>query len=1170
MTLQQLGSRRVLLPAAPVQQRTGRGAPHHRRLKILSKNLGGMRSTTHDTYMTWLTEQGQQYDIIMLQETHYGLGREFTEYTVPGWSIISSPDPKHRWTGVAIYVSHRISAPEDIRYNVIVPGRVLHVRIPTGRGNHQAHIDLINVYQWAWDADPQKQRLAKRQQIWTRLGRLLRDLPKRNVLCVGGDFNYNLNTQGAYVGSGTFVTDAGRSSSFPDVEEFAQVVESSQLCALNTWGNRARSYTFAEEHAKGRKSQIDFLLTHLEHADGKAKQCAPDRRINFSPWRQGAAGLLQKYASRSSAAGMRSRLSAVFAAFRKWQIFRRCQRELQQRGKERRKQRLEMSWQEAETAANVGDMHTLYSCVRKLAPKTARERIQIRSIEDKLLTPQQEFQHIQDYFAKLYSRDPKHQDTLRLLAPYNITAEILQSLSKLQSGRAVPKGKVPPEVWKLLKHDVVPVVGQLFRQCLQPGTLSLPPEWRDGWLRLLPKPNKPTKTPANLRPIALQCPLGKCLARVIKTRLLAAILPKLQQTAQYAYLPNRSTGNAIARVAQHCSAARARLGAIRREVFERRAGLSCAQASGAAMLSVDMSKAFDKVSRSYLVSALQFLGVDGDTITLILAIHEAQYHIEHQAHCGSIDLSNGIRQGCVLSPLLWVCVTTYMLHRLEARTCIDWVRQDVTAFADDFICAHNLYTIADATTMAQRIQCLFEVLQEAGMQVNADKSKFVYKIDGGPLRRWFDKRYSVKGHEHFLNMGKPFQPLLLRVDDRIDYLGVVMSYDNFEEQSLNKRLQAARANLARLSKHLFARRGLSLRHRVSLYRVCVRSAALYGLASVGLPDKGHQTLQRFEIKHIRAIAKSPGHITHEANAELYQRLECTPVVDALQAQLQNRCPDAPSMTAAEQEVQDFFACHLTPTGGERSSGSDTQLDKWSGWNSQKRGRPAWTEDWKGAEEEDDLCNHISGHQLREIVATLARLALHHEDTEAALRADTSFMLYLEEGAVNQSLRVTLIICMLTEMRTKMDMVLREVDAIKTPIPHEEVKQSITRIFELITVEGMLMKFHGTRPMAETYKSDVLPFVLMISNRGGLADELHSCLLKLCDCACLRLIGGRMRPDRMKRQPLANTLSTLAGTLMDRTNPYRRAKEQEKEQEAKEKAQAEAEERKEAEDDQELK
>ena len=252
-------------------------------------------------------------------------------------------------------------------------------------------------------------------------------------------------------------------------------------------------------------------------------------------------------------------------------------------------------------------------------------------------------------------------------------------------------------------------------------------------------------------------------------------------------------------------------------------------------------------------------------------------------------------------------------------------------------------------------------------------------------------------------------------------------------------------------------------------------------------------------------------------------------------------------------------------------------------------------------------------------------SLHHEDTEAALRADTSFMLYLdtrnititrtlydisqswrkkkEEGAVNQSLRVTLIICMLTEMRTKMDMVLREdfrptlerhgwitkvnppswaylkwnterqeseVDAIKTPIPHEEVKQSITRIFELITVEGMLMKFHGTRPMAETYKSDVLPFVLMISNRGGLADELHSCLLKLCDCACLRLIGGRMRPDRMKRQPLANTLSTLAGTLMDRTNPYRRAKEQEKEQEAKEKAQAEAEERKEAEDDQELK
>ncbi|CAE7425034.1 unnamed protein product, partial [Symbiodinium sp. CCMP2456] len=76
----------------------------------------------------------------------------------------------------------------------------------------------------------------------------------------------------------------------------------------------------------------------------------------------------------------------------------------------------------------------------------------------------------------------------------------------------------------------------------------------------------------------------------------------------------------------------------------------------------------------------------------------------------------------------------------------------------------------------------------------------------------------------------------------------------------------------------------------------------------------------------------------------------------------------PSTMAAEQEVQDFFACHLTQPSGERSSGSDAQLDKdrprkfqkpaqkgsqgkgnqwgsqWSGWNSQKRGRSAWAED----------------------------------------------------------------------------------------------------------------------------------------------------------------------------------------------------------------------------------
>ena len=113
--------------------------------------------------------------------------------------------------------------------------------------------------------------------------------------------------------------------------------------------------------------------------------------------------------------------------------------------------------------------------------------------------------------------------------------------------------------------------------------------------------------------------------------------------------------------------------------------------------------------------------------------------------------------------------------------------------------------------------------------------------------------------------------------------------------------------------------------------------------------------------------------------------------------------------------------------------------------------------------------------------------------------------------------------------------------------HDQAERAIQRIFELISMEGLLMKFHATRPMAQTYKSEVLPFVLMLSNRGAHTDELHSLFHTLCNNACLSLVGIRMRPDRMKRQPLAVRLSERASSLLDATNPYRSEKTEETEE-----------------------
>ena len=156
----------------------------------------------------------------------------------------------------------------------------------------------------------------------------------------------------------------------------------------------------------------------------------------------------------------RGLLAYALEAFRRHAAFRKCQTTLKQRGKARRKAIIDEVLQEAAKAASAGDMHALYSHIRRIAPKTSRERIQIRGPDNEILAPQKEYEHIYQYFSKLYSQGPCNRDVeYQLQQDYAITdAEILSSLKQQTSGKAVPRGKVPPDVWKRCAGILLPYI----------------------------------------------------------------------------------------------------------------------------------------------------------------------------------------------------------------------------------------------------------------------------------------------------------------------------------------------------------------------------------------------------------------------------------------------------------------------------------------------------------------------------------------------------------------------------------------------------------------------------------------------------------------------------------------------------------------------------------------
>eukprot|EP00439_Symbiodinium_sp_Y106_P005297 s635_g1.t1 len=220
-----------------------------------------------------------------------------------------------------------------------------------------------------------------------------------------------------------------------------------------------------------------------------------------------------------------------------------------------------------------------------------------------------------------------------------------------------------------------------------------------------------------------------------------------------------------------------------------------------------------------------------------------------------------------------------------------------------------------------------------------------------------------------------------------------------------------------------------------------------------------------------------------------------------------------------------------------------------------------------------------------------RLSLRQEDDLAATRADNAFLFYLETRTtgiyrpipsfagnfyaiaqqwqkirdetperVSLSLRTTLLLAYMTEFHerlrhaegwlqeagtsppcwtySKWDPERKEaiIDTSRTPITHAQVLDSVAPLVKLLSNSSLVHKFRATRPLAETYDSNILTFLMTVATRGQEADQLFATMLLLTDCNATRLMCTRMRFLAVAAQPLAQVLSQEAQTLLRATQP----------------------------------
>ena len=238
--------------------------------------------------------------------------------------------------------------------------------------------------------------------------------------------------------------------------------------------------------------------------------------------------------------------------------------------------------------------------------------------------------------------------------------EVSQAIAKLKPNTSPGPDGLTTELYQCHSSCLAKVLLPVFNDALTTG--RLPKSFHNATLKLLPKSTK-KHTTSDFRPISLINTDMKILSHVLANRLKKA-LESVIQPDQFAYLPKRDIHTAIMDMQLR---------------LEQLPNTWC-------LVSVDFTKAFDRVDRKYLFQILRILGVPENLVFMI------EHLYANTTACVNVNgflskrihLERGVRQGCPVSALLFITALEPLLDLLRRN---DWANcqthRRLIAYADD-------------------------------------------------------------------------------------------------------------------------------------------------------------------------------------------------------------------------------------------------------------------------------------------------------------------------------------------------------------------------------------------------------------------------------------------------------------------------------------------------------
>ena len=177
---------------------------------------------------------------------------------------------------------------------------------------------------------------------------------------------------------------------------------------------------------------------------------------------------------------------------------------------------------------------------------------------------------------------------------------------------------------------------------------------------------------SNYRPISLLCADYKLLAKIVTNRMRPVLNSVIEKDQQGFIKEGDITGNLILvkEIIQYCN----------EEDVE------------GALILMDFKKAYDRVDREFMIKTLKQMNFGPDFIQYIEALYsDVGSVIEVNNELSSVVMTRGgVRQGCPLSPFLFICVLELMAIAVRESESVKGIvepvsgREDkISLFADD-------------------------------------------------------------------------------------------------------------------------------------------------------------------------------------------------------------------------------------------------------------------------------------------------------------------------------------------------------------------------------------------------------------------------------------------------------------------------------------------------------